>query len=207
MDKTEIIVYLNKLPIYILLENQNKFSSTYMSLCTLRNKLIESNFVKKEFRNNMYFFYKNNNNYIKIKEGEILKGTIYLDIKEEKDFSESSNILFYLEKRITEFEPIFKTLYEDIIFEYTYKKYQDLIKLWNNFKEYNDESFDYNNWYFIMKQDDISLLRKMSLDIKKWLRQKEKLVAEVDIIYLNTLEYNVKDEDFNFINNYLYLNN
>lgn len=203
MDKTEIIVYLNKLPIYILLENQNKFSSTYMSLCTLRNKLIESNFVKKEFRDNMYFFYKKDNTYIKIKEGEILNGTIYLYIKEEKDFSESSNILFYLEKRISEFEPVFKKLYEDLIAQYIYKKYQDLIKLWNDFKDYNEESFDYNNWYFIMKQDDISLLRKMSLDIKKWLRQKEKLIAEIDIIYLNQLEYKVKEEDFNFINNYL----
>ena len=49
----------------------------------------------------------------------------------------------------------------------------------------------------------MTLLRKMSLDIKKWLRQKEKLIAEIDIIYLNQLDYKVKDEDFNFINNYL----
>jgi hypothetical protein len=57
-----------------------------------------------------------------------------------------------------------------------------------------------------MKQDDIPLLRKMSLDIKKWLRKKEKLIAEIDIIYLNELEYKVTDEDYNFINNYLDLN-
>lgn len=209
---TEVIIYLEKLPIYVSLENQNKFSSTYMSLCILRNKLIESSFVKKENRDNMYFYKKVNNTYLKIKEGEILEGTIYLYIKEEKDYSESSNILFYLEKRITEFEYIFKNLYEHFIKDYNnnnsekYKKYESLNKLWDSFKEYNNESFDYNDWYFLMKQNDINdttLLRKMSLDIKKWLCQKEKIMAEVNIMYLNDLDYKVSDNDFNFINNYL----
>ena len=161
----------------------------------------------------MYFYKKVNNTYLKIKEGEILEGTIYLYIKEEKDYSESSNILFYLEKRITEFESIFKNLYEQFIKDCNsnnsekYKKYESLNKLWNDFKDYNNESFDYNEWYFIMKQNDIyniPLLRKMSLDIKKWLCQKEKTIAEVNIMYLNDLDYKISDKDFNFINNYIY---
>ena len=213
VDKqTEVIIYLDKFPIYVSIENNEKYSATYMSLCILRNKLIENGFVKKDFRDNMYFYKKINNSSIKIKEEELLEctiGPIYLYIKKEKDFSESSNILFYLEKRISEFEPVFKKLYKEFVFEYEsnskekYQKYQNIINLWNDFKEYNDESFEYNNWYFIMKQDDLSLIRKMSLDIKKWIRQKEKTMAQIDLIYLNELEYKVNEEDFNFINSYI----
>jgi hypothetical protein len=109
---SEIIIYLEKLPIYVSLENHTKFFSTYMSLCIVRNKLIESNFVKKEYRDNMYFYKKVNNTLKKLKEDDLLDGIIYLYIKEEKDYSESSNILFYLEKRIADFEPIFNKSYE-----------------------------------------------------------------------------------------------
>jgi hypothetical protein len=207
-EQTEVVIYLEKLPIYVSIENQKKVSSTYMSLCILRNKLIESGFVNKENRDNMYFYKKIDNVLLKIKEGEILDGVIYLYIKKEKDYSESSNILFYLEKRIANFEPVFKNLYDQFIINHNsnkekYEKYENFRKIWNEFKEYNNDSFDYNDWYFIMKQNDISLIRKMSLDIKKWLCQKEKIMAEVDIIYLNDIEYKISDNDFNFIMSYL----
>ena len=207
----EVIIYFDSLPIYISIENEVKFSSTYMSLCILRNKLIESNIIKRENRDNMFFYKKiNNNNYLKVKEGELLDGILYLYIKEEKDYSEVSNILFHLEKRITNFEPKFKKSYEDFIYEHNqnnkdekYNKYKIVCNLWTTFIDYNTDSFDYNDWYFIMKQDDIPLLRKMSLDIKKWLSKKEITMAEINLLYLNDLEYEINDTDINFVNNYL----
>jgi hypothetical protein len=158
----------------------------------------------------MFFYKKIDNKYLKIKEGEILEGVFYLYIKDEKDYSESSNILFHLEKRITEFEPEFKKLYDEFILEHNksnkeekYNKYKLITNLWSNFKEYNNESFDYNDWYFIMKQNDVLLLRKISLDIKKWLSEKEMIISHIDLLYLNDLDYKLNDNDFNFINNYL----
>jgi hypothetical protein len=44
-----------------------------------------------------------------------------------------------------------------------------------------------------------------NLDIKKWIKNKEKIMTEIEIIYLNELEYKVNDEDFTFINNYINL--
>lgn len=208
-DKKEIIIYFDKLPIYISIENIKKISDTYMSLCILRNKLIESGFVKKENRENMFFYKKTDNNYIKIKEGDMLDGVIFLFIKEDKDYSESINILYHLEKRIAQFELEFNNLHKDLILSFNknniekYDKYRNTVKSWLIFKEYNNDCFDYNDWYFIMKQNDISLLRKMSLDIKKWICQKEKIISEIDLMYLNELEYKIFDDDFTFINKYI----
>ena len=99
----EVIIRLsnnkNEMPIYLNIDT-TKSSTIYTSLCSLRNKLIESGIGHIHTRFNMYFYKKINKELIKLKENEILDGCIYLINKQEIDYSEPVNILFNLEKRI-----------------------------------------------------------------------------------------------------------
>ncbi len=199
----------NEMPIFINIDTTLS-STTYTSLCCLRNKLIESGIIHKNIRHNIYFYKKINGELIKVKENDILEGTIYISIKDEKDYSEPTNILYNLERRIAIFEPIFKESYEKAYHSLNIdsENYIKLKNLWNNFKDTNSDCFDYNDWYFvnyISDQNVIMLLNKISIDIKKWLCQKEKAISEIDLLYLEKITTSVKvnDDDYNQLSKYL----
>lgn len=185
--------------------NTEKSSKIYTTLCSLRNMLIENGIINKELRYNMYFYNEEN---LKIKESDVLSGVIYLSLDNMPDYSEPCNILYHLEKRIATFEFNFKTLYEKYNEEKENKDtyYVILKKEWSEFKEINDDCFDYAEWYFIMKPiaPEIGLLSKMALDIKKWVIQKEKIIAEIDIDYLSRIEYKEKEDDYSLVENLVY---
>ena len=101
MSKIVVIKYINVInnidfPIYISIDT-SKSSKMYTSLCTIRNNLIENGIVDRELRYKMHF-YKDLSMQIKVKEGDILDGIIYLKIENEVDYSEPVNILYHLEK-------------------------------------------------------------------------------------------------------------
>jgi hypothetical protein len=164
--------------------------------------LIENNIISKDMRYNIYFYNENNES---IKESDVLSGLIYLSIEDIPDYSEPANILYHLEKRISIFEFKFNNLYEK------YKKdtetyYAILKKEWSEFKDINDNCFDYAEWYFIMKPiiPEIGLLSKMALDVKKWVTQKEKIITEIDIDYLSKIECKEKEEEYALIEKLIY---
>jgi len=198
MPEVEIVIKSKFLefPIYLYIETEES-SKIYTSLCTLRNKLIENSIIDKGLRYNLYFYKKVDDNLIKIKENDILKGIIFLDIEDELDYSEPVNILFYLEKRITEFENDFKILFED-------NKYTQIKKIWNKFKDKNIDCFDYAEWFTIMKPiKDIKLLYKMSLDVKKWIIQKKKIIIDIDLKLLNSIDITENITDYDIISKFL----
>jgi hypothetical protein len=176
-----------------------KSSLYYTSLCTVRNKLIENNIIPKDLRYKLYFYKNINDEIIKIKEGDILEGVIYLNIEETIDYSEPVNILYHLEKRITDFEKKFKYCKER-------KGFIELKKIWDEFKDNNNDCFDYAEWYSIMSpiKPEIFLLNKIALDIRKWLAHKDKIISELNIIYLGTIDQKENEEDYDFINKFLY---
>jgi len=189
------------MPIYLTIDDIYKTKNLYTTCCTLRNQLIENNIIDKSFRHYMIFYKKIKDNFIKIKEGDILDvQTIYLKINEEIDYSEPINIMYHLEERIANFEKEFSEFYRK-----DYINYSEIKKIWKKFREENNDCIDYAEWYFVIKpnKNDIILLNKIALDIKKWVSNKEKIIYELDINYLNTISYTVKDEDFNFIEKFL----
>lgn len=206
IDK-EIVIKTKLLdfPIYMTVKNYQ----IYTNLCMVRNKLIENSIISKELRYKMYFYKKINGNLIKIKEGDILEGTIYLNIEDDLDYSEPVNILFYLQKRMIDFEYKFQELYKN----YEEENYNNIdnvnnIKFlkdnWFKFKEVNNDCFDYAEWYIIMKPiKNINLLYKMAIDIRKWFIHKEKIISDIDLDLLNKIEYKENENDYDFIQKFL----
>lgn len=201
MSKTIIIKYINDInvnfPIYLSIDT-SKSSKMYTSLCIVRNNLIENGIVDRELRYRMHF-YNDPSKQIKVKEGDVLDGIIYLKIENEIDYSEPVNILYHLEKRITEFEKKFKyTKYRKIFLE--------LKELWFNFREENSECFDYAEWFFVMRpiKDEIKLLNKIALDVRKWFIQKDKIISELNFIYLSTIIFEENEGDYEIIGKFLY---
>lgn len=183
-------------PIYVTIETE-KTSKIYTSLCTLRNKLIENSIIDKRQRYNLYFYKKVENNLIKIKENDILEGIIFLNIENEIDCSEPVNILFYLEKRITEFEEEFNRLLES-------NRYTEVKSIWTQFRDNNIDCFDYAEWYTIMEPiKNINILYKMALDVRKWLIQKDILIFEIDLKLLNSVNVIENSNDYDIINKFL----
>jgi len=183
-------------PIYVTIETE-KTSQIYTSLCTLRNKLIENSIIDKRQRYNLFFYKRVDNNLVKIKENDVLEGVIFLNIESEIDCSEPVNILFYLEKRITEFEEDFKRLYDS-------NNYTELKSIWTKFKEHNIDCFDYAEWYTIMEPiKNINLLYKMALDVRKWLIQKEISISEIDLKLLNSVNTTENSTDYDIISKFL----
>lgn len=201
MSKTIIIKYINDnnidFPIYLSMDT-SKSSKLYTSLCIVRNNLIENGIVDRELRYRMYF-YNDLSRQIKVKEGDIIDGTIYLKIENEVDYSEPVNILYHLEKRITEFEKKFKYTKER-------KSFLEIKKLWLNFREENNDCFDYAEWFFVMKptKDEIYLLNKIALDVRKWLIQKDKIISELNLVYLSTIICQEKENDYEIFSKFLY---
>ncbi len=190
--KTRILEF----PIYMTIDTL-KSSKIYTSLCTVRNKLIENNIVSKDLRYRMHFYKKIDGNLMKIKEGDILEGIIILNIEDEIDYSEPVNILFYLEKRITEFEDKFKDLYNS-------ENYIELKNIWSIFREENSDCFDYAEWYVVMRPiSGINLLEKMAVDIRKWFIQKERVIIDIDLMLLNKIVYEEKESDYDVVNKFL----
>lgn len=201
MSKTIIIKYINDInvnfPIYLSIDT-SKSSKMYTSLCIVRNNLIENGIVDRELRYRMHF-YNDPSKQIKVKEGDVLDGIIYLKIENEIDYSEPVNILYHLEKRITEFEKKFKyTKYR--------KSFLELKELWFNFREENSECFDYAEWFFVMRpiKDEIKLLNKIALDVRKWFIQKDKIISELNFIYLSTIIFEENEGDYEIIGKFLY---
>lgn len=202
MSKIVVIKYINVInnidfPIYISIDT-SKSSKMYTSLCTIRNNLIENGIVDRELRYKMHF-YKDLSIQIKVKEGDILDGIIYLKIENEVDYSEPVNILYHLEKRITDFERKFKYTKER-------KGFLELKNLWINFREENSDCFDYSEWFFVMKpiKDEIQLLNKIALDIRKWLIQKDKIISELNLVYLSTIICEEQEQDYELFSKFLY---
>ena len=134
---------------------------------------------------------------IKIKENDRLEGIIFLNIEDELDYSEPVNILLHLEKRIIEFEIEFNKLYES-------NRYNELKTIWTQFKDNNIDCFDYAEWYSIMEPiKGVSLLYKMAFDVRKWLIQKEKIIADVDLKLLNSINITENSTDYDIINRFL----
>jgi hypothetical protein len=198
MTEVEVVIKSKFLefPIYISIETE-KSSKIYTSLCLLRNKLIENSIIEKEMRYKLYFYKKKENNFIKIKENDILDGIIFLNIEDELDYSEPVNILFYLEKRITEFEKEFNKLNE-------LNDYTKLKNIWSQFRDRNSDCFDYAEWYSIMEPiRGINLLYKMSLDVRKWIIQKERIISDIDLKLLNSITITEKNSEYDIINKFL----
>ena len=198
MTEVEVVIKSKFLefPIYISIETE-KSSKIYTSLCLLRNKLIENSIIEKEMRYKLYFYKKIENNFIKIKENDILNGIIFLNIEDELDYSEPVNILFYLEKRITEFEKEFNKLNE-------LNDYTKLKNIWSQFRDRNSDCFDYAEWYSIMEPvKGINLLYKMSLDVRKWIIQKERIISDIDLKLLNSITITEKNSEYDIINKFL----
>lgn len=198
MAEVEVVIKSKFLefPIYISIETE-KSSKIYTSLCLLRNKLIENSIIEKEMRYKLYFYKKKENNFIKIKENDILDGIIFLNIEDELDYSEPVNILFYLEKRITEFEKEFNKLNE-------LNDYTKLKNIWSQFRDRNSDCFDYAEWYSIMEPiKGINLLYKMSLDVRKWIIQKERIISDIDLKLLNSITITEKNSEYDIINKFL----
>ena len=198
MTEVEVLIKSKFLefPIYISIETE-KSSKIYTSLCLLRNKLIENSIIEKEMRYKLYFYKKIENNFIKIKENDILNGIIFLNIEDELDYSEPVNILFYLEKRITEFEKEFNKLNE-------LNDYTKLKNIWSQFRDRNSDCFDYAEWYSIMEPvKGINLLYKMSLDVRKWIIQKERIISDIDLKLLNSITITEKNSEYDIINKFL----
>lgn len=205
MSKTIVIKYIDNnqfvnFPIYLNIDTSLS-SNIYTSLCTLRNNLIENTIITRELRYKMYFYKKDeiSGSLIKVKEGDILEGTIYLKIEDQIDYSEPVNILYHLEKRITEFEKKFKYTKDR-------KSFIELKELWLNFKEQNSDCFDYAEWFFVMKpiKQEIQLLNKIALDIRKWLVQKDKIMCELNLIYLSTILCKEEENDYEIMEKFLY---
>ena len=205
MSNTIVIKYINEnnidFPIYLSIDTSLS-SKIYTSLCILRNNLIENRIISRELRYKIYFYKKDNINLIKVKEGDILEGIIYLKIENDIDYSEPVNILYHLEKRITEFERKFKYTKER-------KSFIELKELWLNFKEENSDCFDYAEWFFVMKpiKDEIQLLNRIALDVRKWLIQKDKIISELNLIYLSTITYKEDEKDYEIFSKFLYDDN
>jgi len=198
MTEVEVVIKSKFLefPIYVSIETE-KSSKIYTSLCLLRNKLIENSIIEKEMRYKLYFYKKKENNFIKIKENDILDGIIFLNIEDELDYSEPVNILFYLEKRITEFEKEFNKLNE-------LNDYTKLKNIWSQFRDRNSDCFDYAEWYSIMEPiRGINLLYKMSLDVRKWIIQKERIISDIDLKLLNSITITEKNSEYDIINKFL----
>lgn len=205
MSKTIVIKYMDNnrsvdFPIYLTIDTSLS-SNIYTSLCTLRNNLIENRIVDKELRYKMYFYKRDeiSQNLLKVKEGDILEGTIYLRIEDAIDYSEPVNILYHLEKRITEFEKKFKYTKER-------KSFIELKELWINFIEQNNDCFDYAEWFFFMKpiKEEIQLLNKIALDVRKWFAQKDKIISELNLIHLSTIMVTEDEKDYEIIEKFLY---
>lgn len=198
--------FILEMPIFLSIDLE-KNRGLYMNLCGLRNQLIESSIVEKSLRHRMCFYKKIDNNYVKIKEGDDLDGIIYLNIDDEIDYSEPGNIMYHLEKRIAEFEREFKEMYSKVYIEdkFVINYYINIKKLWNSFKDKNSDCFDYTEWYFIVKPNGNkpNILNKMALDIKKWISHKEKIMYELDLSYLNTIQYIVSDNEFSNIEKFI----
>jgi hypothetical protein len=200
--------FILEMPIYLSIDTE-KNKGLYINLCNLRNQLIENNIIDKSFRHRLCFYTKIHNNYVKIKEGDEIDGIIYLNIDDDIDYSEPVNILYHLEKRITYFEKDFKEIYSNVFNEdnkeIVISYYIMIKKLWNEFKDKNSDCFDYADWYFLVKPNGniANILNKMALDIKKWICQKEKIMYELDLFYLNTLKYCVNDNDFSIIEKFI----
>ena len=114
------------MPIYLTIDDIYKTKNLYTTCCTLRNQLIENNIIDKSFRHYMIFYKKIKDNFIKIKEGDILDvQTIYLKINEEIDYSEPINIMYHLEERIANFEKEFLEFYRK-----DYINYSEIKKIW-----------------------------------------------------------------------------
>jgi hypothetical protein len=203
IDK-EIVIKTKLLdfPVYMTVKNYQ----IYTNLCMVRNKLIENGIISKELRYKMYFYKKINGNLIKIKEGDILERTIYLNIEDDLDYSEPVNILFYLQKRMIDFEYKFQELYKN--YKQETENNIDNIKIlknmWIKFKEINNDCFDYAEWYIIIKPiKNINLLYKMAIDIRKWLIHKEKIISDIDLEILNKTEYTENENDYDIIQKFL----
>jgi hypothetical protein len=198
--------FILEMPIYLSIDLE-KNRGLYTNLCSLRNQLIESNIVEKSLRHHMCFYKKIDSNYVKIKEGDELDGMIYLNIDDDIDYSEPVNIMYHLEKRITEFEREFKELYSNVLKDdkFSVNCYVNIKKLWNVFKDRNSDCFDYAEWYFIIKPNGniTNILNKMALDIKKWISQKEKTMYDLDLSYLNIIQYTVNDNDFSIVEKFI----
>ena len=108
-----------------------------------------------------------------------------------------SLILFYLEKRITEFEKEFNKLNE-------LNDYTKLKNIWSQFRDRNSDCFDYAEWYSIMEPvKGINLLYKMSLDVRKWIIQKERIISDIDLKLLNSITITEKNSEYDIINKFL----
>jgi hypothetical protein len=190
-----------KFPIHLCIDTE-KTCDLYTTLCILRNNLIENGIVRSEWRHRLCFYKKIEGKMIKIKEGDRFDGIIYMNIENEIDYSEPVNILYYLEKRIAEFERQFQDLYQMVTCDL--KKFIELKKIWFKFREENNDCFDYAEWFFVMDPlKEIKLLRKMSLDVRKWLIQKDKIISELNFLYLNSIIIKEGDNDFDIIEKYI----
>jgi len=190
-----------KFPIHLCIDTE-KMCDLYTTLCTLRNNLIENGIVRSEWRHRLCFYKKIEGQMIKIKEGDRFDGIIYMKIENDIDYSETVNILYYLEKRIAEFEIEFQSLQQ--VVTYDLKKFIELKKMWVKFREKNSDCFDYAEWFFVTDPlKEIKLLRKMALDIRKWLIQKDKIMSELNLIYLDSIQIKEDDNDFDVIEKYI----